>query len=289
MINKLLSQIFIKTNQKQFSVISENQIMAIVYQQDDVLKLQENKFVKQLSKYFEQLQLFILNQSEKIFNTGKIFIGKKAVSLLEKLFENYFLVIDKIAYSYNLKILKGLIPKLNKSNYKDIIKAKKNLNRLKKPVLSFDKKEYAREISSKEIQDLKEIILNKVKDISPYFSIKDIWQNVKNKIADGFNKFKSRLSNIATTEANRVTNERIGENAKELNFVEAIKFVAVLDDKTTQICWSRHGLIVTVEYFNKYMKPPLHYHCRSVGVPIGKWNKYELSKAEDLKRLPEPW
>lgn len=67
------------------------------------------------------------------------------------------------------------------------------------------------------------------------------------------------------------------------DFVRALRYSAVLDDRTTQVCEHLHDKVFSVdsEVWNEY-RPPNHYNCRSVLVPItvldiedGAWDGQE--------------
>lgn len=285
MIKKFLAYIFSKTKEKPFSTRSGKDPIQYIYSLDYDLKKEENLFKEKLDDFFKDLLLLTLLQSNKIEKTSQIFYGKKKIIELEVLFNNYFNKIDKIAHNHNLKLLDDLIPKPNKLNKNLVNKARRNFNTLKAHNNLLENKEYSRELASKEIKDLKGKVLKLLKETAP--TSKNI--STEQLIKKAFNDFGKRTKNIASTEANRATNLRIATNAEKSKYVNAIQFVAVLDDRTTDICWSRNGLIVSIEYFNRFMKPPLHYHCRSVGLPLGKWNRYELSNPSFFTDLPPPW
>ena len=65
------------------------------------------------------------------------------------------------------------------------------------------------------------------------------------------------------------------------DFVTALKFSAILDERTTEVCNDCDGrvFLATSEVWNKW-RPPNHYNCRSLLIPITKldgWNGEESS------------
>jgi SPP1 gp7 family putative phage head morphogenesis protein len=69
-------------------------------------------------------------------------------------------------------------------------------------------------------------------------------------------------------------------------FVVALRYSAILDDRTTQICEHLHDKVFNTssDVWNEY-RPPNHWNCRSVLVPVtqldlqeGEWNGEESSK-----------
>lgn len=53
------------------------------------------------------------------------------------------------------------------------------------------------------------------------------------------------------------------------DFVVALRFSSILDDRTTEVCEHMHDRVYRIqdEVWNEY-RPPLHYNCRSILVPI---------------------
>jgi SPP1 gp7 family putative phage head morphogenesis protein len=69
-------------------------------------------------------------------------------------------------------------------------------------------------------------------------------------------------------------------------FVVALRYSAILDDRTTQICEHLHDKVFSTssDVWNEY-RPPNHWNCRSVLVPVtqldlqeGEWDGEESSK-----------
>lgn len=67
--------------------------------------------------------------------------------------------------------------------------------------------------------------------------------------------------------------------------VEAYQWSAVLDDRTSEICQYLDGKIFEKGNEVDRMGPPAHFNCRSVLVPITKYEDYELDDIPSLEKL----
>lgn len=59
------------------------------------------------------------------------------------------------------------------------------------------------------------------------------------------------------------------------DILEGIQFVATLDDRTTVICLSYDGRVWPLDS-DDLQRPPLHYNCRSILVPVVAWKRLGL-------------
>lgn len=75
------------------------------------------------------------------------------------------------------------------------------------------------------------------------------------------------------------------EFAKQI--IEAYQFSAILDDRTSDVCRFLDGKIYEKGEFISNVVPPLHFNCRSLLVPITKFEEYETDKAPSLESLKE--
>lgn len=73
------------------------------------------------------------------------------------------------------------------------------------------------------------------------------------------------------------------EVAKQI--VEAYQFSAIMDDRTSDVCSSLDGKIFDKGEFTSSVVPPLHFNCRSIWVPITKFEDYESSKPPSIESL----
>lgn len=73
------------------------------------------------------------------------------------------------------------------------------------------------------------------------------------------------------------------ELAKQI--VEAYQFSAVLDDRTSEVCRFLDGKVFDKGEFITRATPPLHFNCRSILVPVTKFEDYSIDKAPSLESL----
>lgn len=92
----------------------------------------------------------------------------------------------------------------------------------------------------------------------------------------------ARLRVIARTNATTAYNQgRIEQFRGDKEFVPAVEFIAILDDRVTDECESRHGMIFGIDSKELASNtPPLHYNCRSILVPV---DRYTLEEMRDPK------
>lgn len=77
------------------------------------------------------------------------------------------------------------------------------------------------------------------------------------------------LKRIVETSSTFYTNNSFFEKYTILYGMSLWRHISVLDDRTTELCWSRHGKVwETRELEQGVTIPPLHYRCRSVLVPV---------------------
>ncbi len=119
------------------------------------------------------------------------------------------------------------------------------------------------------------------------------------------NMAKHRIEAIARTEVTRADSMGRLIEMKNNDDVVGVEFSAVMDDRTTDICSSRHGLIMRMDDPRiPEMTPPLHVRCRSLllsltiyefpdGVltshefndgelPVTKQREYDILQIQDL-------
>ncbi len=75
------------------------------------------------------------------------------------------------------------------------------------------------------------------------------------------------------------------EFAKQI--IEAYQFSAILDDRTSDVCRSLDGKVFEKGEFTNNINPPLHFNCRSILVPVTKFEEYESSKEPSLDSLKD--
>jgi len=94
------------------------------------------------------------------------------------------------------------------------------------------------------------------------------------------NDSKVAIDRYARTKTTEVFNEARREAFNESGVVSGYQYSAILDDRTTDICSSLHGA--------KFISgsepiPPLHFNCRSVLIPITKFEEFTPDKTSTSK------
>lgn len=97
---------------------------------------------------------------------------------------------------------------------------------------------------------------------------------------------ENRLNNIARTESTKAYNSgRVAQYANS-KITEAVQYSAILDNRTTALCRGLHGKIMAKDsYLVSMYQPPNHYMCRSLLVPITKYEEWSQS---DFSNVGEP-
>jgi SPP1 gp7 family putative phage head morphogenesis protein len=87
-------------------------------------------------------------------------------------------------------------------------------------------------------------------------------KEVREAIANDLNVAMSRASTIGRTETTSAYNDARLETFKKSKLVTYCRFLAIDDDRITDICLTRNGMVFAVEDALKY-SPSLHFNCRS--------------------------
>lgn len=82
------------------------------------------------------------------------------------------------------------------------------------------------------------------------------------------NQTRSSIDALVRTARSHVANVTYGETYKALG-AEYLKFVSVLDSRTSKMCGSLDGTVWEIDSPN-IRRPPLHRHCRSILVGVDK-------------------
>lgn len=69
--------------------------------------------------------------------------------------------------------------------------------------------------------------------------------------------------------------------------IEAYQFSAIIDERTSEVCSKLDGRIFTKGDYTAITTPPLHFNCRSILVPITKFEDYTASKPVPVEQLKE--
>lgn len=82
------------------------------------------------------------------------------------------------------------------------------------------------------------------------------------------NQSRTAIDAMVRTARSHVANVTYGETYKALG-APCLKFVSVLDSRTSKICGSLDGTVWEIDSLN-IRRPPLHPHCRSILVGVDK-------------------
>lgn len=103
---------------------------------------------------------------------------------------------------------------------------------------------------------------------------------------------KTRLENIVRTESGKCYNwGRLNTFYQNADVIDGVRFSAIMDGRTTDICIARNGLILplTDQAGIASNTPPLHYQCRSIWTPvaIGQIGKKYSFNSDQYKPIME--
>ena len=109
---------------------------------------------------------------------------------------------------------------------------------------------------------------------------------LRQELDENTERWLQSLVRTKTTEIYNSARRSYWENdpiAKQL--VTAYEFSAVLDSRTSEICGSLDGNIYEIADGISRVTPPLHFNCRSLLVPITKFEDYEAEKIPIVEKI----
>lgn len=225
---------------------------------DKTLARIEKRFNEKLDKYYSELETSTLRKVSKYKVGDKIIIPASKQKGLENLFRNHFKNVERITTEFTKNELSGMFNKADDLEKIRLLKLEKmNKYNIK----------YAQELSSKQVQDyqdkIKDTLTNALKN-NPSLSTKELKELVKHDTQSFKN---TRIEATSETEANRVTNNSKLELYKKMN-IKKVRSIAVLDNKTTQLCRNLHNRVFIIGSQSQLQSaPPRHVYCRSYYVP----------------------
>ena len=98
----------------------------------------------------------------------------------------------------------------------------------------------------------------------------------------------ARLNNVVRTNTFEAINEARYSYFTDFNlddFVRALEYSAIMDSRTTQICQHLDGHIHDAkgEVWNAGFRPPNHYQCRSLLIPVTEFDHWEESPYPEIE------
>lgn len=209
---------------------------------DIILYIEKNK----LTKLPIELELKIIK------------LIQRAYQLLQKQSEKEIAKIGSYENSYNNLLLASLLA----------VKFKKE---------NITQKEVLKELTDNEVIDLKFPKSIKVQELdTSNLLVKVIKQGIKNgdssklitnNMLTKINVKQSQLNSlIRTTTANIINESNYKAFERNKDFIKKLKYSAVLDSRTTDICRSRNGKLYSIEESKSMI--PAHWNCRSFFIPV---------------------
>jgi SPP1 gp7 family putative phage head morphogenesis protein len=106
-------------------------------------------------------------------------------------------------------------------------------------------------------------------------------------LAETLNVSQSRAAMISRTETTNAYNESRVETFKQSGLATHCRFLAIADDRTTDICETRNGIVFPIAEAPKY-QPALHVNCRStISVLLPKINPAHQRMVDDASLDPK--
>lgn len=106
------------------------------------------------------------------------------------------------------------------------------------------------------------------------------------------NKALSRERSLVRTEMSRAMSAADVQAYKDAG-IDSYRYVAILDNRTTEICWSLHGKEFKVSQAQEQVNlPPMHVNCRSSTEPVYDYEETEeeltkVSRTQTLEQFIE--
>lgn len=115
-------------------------------------------------------------------------------------------------------------------------------------------------------------LIKAIKDGKPLSEVISIMDNEGKKLSE------VSLERYARTKTTEVFNRGRMDYFESTGVVAAYQYSAIMDDVTSDICGSLNGLIFEKE---DAPIPPLHFNCRSVLIPITRFEEYKADKTTE--------
>lgn len=129
----------------------------------------------------------------------------------------------------------------------------------------------------------KNVLMQGMKD---GFAEAQILKMMREEMLDTSERWLKTVIRTKTTEvynAARKTYYETDEIASQI--VEAYEFSAIMDDRTSDVCSELDGKIFEKGDFVDRITPPLHFNCRSLLVPVTKFQDYSPDKEVSIDKL----
>lgn len=239
---------------------------------DNVLKTALDKILAESGPLVEEVfeDLYDQLQKKKIIQTQKLeradTIKLKNLKKLQQLLKKHF----RLLYNDGNKIAQTEVRKTDFAV--ENVAADAFLEFLEKETFNFVGK-----WSFTVLEKTKNELTRAIKDGMPLSSVISVLDN------EGKALSETALERYARTKTTEVFNRGRLEYFNETGVVEAYQYSAILDGRTSNICRALDGKIFEKD---KAPVPPLHFNCRSLLVPITRFEEYTAdTKTNDGKSL----
>lgn len=114
----------------------------------------------------------------------------------------------------------------------------------------------------------------------------ELVKSLRRELTDYSDKWLSTLVRTKTTEIYNSSRKTLWETDEIIKqIVVAYTFSAVMDERTSEVCSSLDGKVFELGEFIDRVTPPLHFNCRSILVPVTKFEDYKADKEPSLESL----
>jgi SPP1 gp7 family putative phage head morphogenesis protein len=111
---------------------------------------------------------------------------------------------------------------------------------------------------------------------------------IRDDIDGATDRWLSTLVRTKTTEIYNTARKTLWDTDPLISqIIEAYEFSAIMDDRVSDVCASLDGKVYEKGEFTSQITPPLHPNCRSLLIPVTKFEEYTASKPPSLESLVE--
>lgn len=238
-------------------------------------KLAKNSMVQTLSKVMNECQPLIRELYDDLFRQIR---DKKILAAqdIEKISDLKLKNLSKIK-----KVLKSQLANLNKDGKKQAASELLSGAQYASPLpsdefMNFLEQELFTYVGDWEYTIKKQTriaLIEAIKDGKSLTSVLDVLDD------EGVALSEESLERYARTKSTEVYNRGRQEFFESTGVVSAYQFSAVIDDRVSDVCEGLHGKIFDA---GKEPIPPLHFNCRSILIPITKYEEYKPDKTVEV-------
>lgn len=209
---------------------------------------------------YSQLEKSKILKSQKIEDADNIRIKGKYLKQMQGVFKKHFRTI----YLDGQGMAKAEVKRSNNAVQNNNIAADEFLDFLNRETFQY-LGDYEYTINKK----TRTLLTNAIKDGDTISSVVGILDDEGKKLSD------ISLERYSRTKTTEVFNRGRKEYFDSTGVVDAYQFSAILDDVTSERCGELNGLTFPA---GTSPIPPLHFNCRSVLIPITKYEDYQIDE-----------